>query len=469
MKKSTKIWLAVVGLVAIGGIGFQAKKAADDKLVVEVEIKRIERKDLFSVISASGKIKPRTMVDVSAAVSGKVLDVFVREGDEVTKGQPLFKIDPKPFQTQVQQLEASIESAKANIELQKAQLRQSQTQLKRSELLAAQGLVTAEQIERETTGVDVEVARLKSTEQELPRLTASLAEAQHELTKVDVLADIAGTVTAVNIEAGEYAFVGAFNNPATVLLTVANLDVIDAEVEVDETEAIAAQPGQLAELEIDAHRDWIFKGVVTEVGHNPVTKQTGGEREGTSYLVKIAVQDKIPGIRPGLTCSARIRIDERKGALAVPIQALTLRKPKTESTWRVDAAENAAAHESGYSVAHAAEPPRTAAQGPSATTSSTAAPPTAPRADARLAGSDARQRKNEEGKVEGVFYVRDGKAWFAAVTIGITGEKDHELLTGLEEGAEIIVGPFKPLRELKEGDRVRPAKKADAAPGGSNG
>ena len=329
MKKRTKIWLTVL-IVAAGGIGWQAKQSHDAKQITEVEIRRIERKDLKAVISASGKIRPKTMVDVSAAVSGKVLDVFVREGDQVAKGQPLLKIDPKPFQTQVQQLEASIESAHANVDLQKAQQKQSESQLRRSESLAQQGLVTAEQLDRERTQVEVEKARLKSTEGEIPRLEASLAEARHELTKVDVLADIAGTVTAVNIEAGEYAFVGAFNNPATVLLTVADLNVIEAEVEVDETEAIEAKAGQPAELDIDAHRNWVFHGVVTEVGHNPVTKATGGEREGTSYLVKIAVEDEIPGVRPGLTCSARIQTDERRGALAVPIQALILSKPQAE-------------------------------------------------------------------------------------------------------------------------------------------
>lgn len=443
LKKSTKIWLGV--LVAAGGwMGWQAKQSHDLKQITEVELKRIERKELKSVLSASGKIKPKTMVDVSAAVSGKVLDVFVREGDLVQKGQPLLRIDPKPFQTQVQQLDASIESARANIELQRAQLKQTESQLRRSEGLATDGLVTAEQLDREKTQVDVEKARLKSTEQEIPRLEASLAEAKHELTKVDVLSDIGGTVTALNIEAGEYAFVGAFNNPATVLLTVADLTVIEAEVEVDETEAIQAKAGQAAELEIDAHRQWVFHGTVTEVGHNPVTKLTGAEREGTSYLVKIVVEDLIPGVRPGLTCSARIQTDGRVDALALPIQALTLRKPQSESAWRKDAPAESGA------VARAAEPGE---------------PPADPRGGAALAGSRASRRKNEEGKVEGVFVVRDGQAWFTPVAIGITGEKEFELLSGLSEGDEIVVGPFKSLRELKEGDKVRAAPKKDAGAG----
>lgn len=448
MKKRTKVWWLVILLVA-GGIGWQAKQSHEAKQVTEVEIKRIERKELKAVLSASGRILPTTMVDVSAAVSGKVLDVFVKDGDRVEKGQPLLKIDPKPFETQVQQLEASLGSARANIQLQKAQLKQSETQLRRTESLAAGGLVTAEQVDREKTSVEVEQARLAATEQEIPRLEASLAEARHELTKVDVLSDIAGTVTALNIEAGEYAFVGAFNNPATVLLTVADLGAIEAEVEVDETEAILARPGQPAELEIDAHRNWLFKGVVTEVGHNPVTRATGAEREGTSYLVKIAVLDAIPGVRPGLTCSARIETDRRPEVLAVPIQALVLQKPQSESVWRTP--DRAAAP--GGGVAHAAAPPTPAA---------TAPPAGAAAAEESLAGSQARRRRDEEGKVEGVWIVRDDRAWFAPVAIGITGEKDHELLCGLEEGDRIITGPYKALHDLKEGARVRQAEKKDA-------
>lgn len=444
MKKKFVIWPAVVLLV--GFSGWKVKQSHDQKQITEVDIKKIERKDLHTIISASGKIEAKTMVDVSAAVSGKVVAVDVREGDHVVKGQRLLRLDPKPFETQVQQLDASIESAKANVELQQAQLKQSEKQLQRSAALAEDGLLSDDQLDRDRTAVEVEQARLKATEQEITRLEASLAEARHELTKVDVVSDIDGSVTAVNIEAGEYAFVGAFNNPATVLLSVADLEVIEAEVEVDETEAIMAKPGQLAELEVDAHPDWIFRGVVTEVGHSPVTQETGGEREGTSYLVKIAVQDKIPDVRPGLTCSAKIYTDERKSVLAVPIQALTMRKPDEQPA----GAKGGEAEGGSPAVAQAAEHQTSAAQPPQTFAS--------PRDAERLTGSNATRRKNEEGKVEGVLCVRDGKVWFEPVTIGITGEKDFELLAGLEEGTEIVVGPFKALRELKEGAKVRPAQ-----------
>jgi HlyD family secretion protein len=439
VKKRTKIVLAVVGLVAAGAF-VGVKRSLSQKETVEVETHAIAKKDLAAIIQASGKIRPKTMVDVSAAVSGKVMEVAVKEGDEVKRGQLLLRIDPKPYQTQVEQLEASIASAKAMADQIQANLHQSKQDKERMESLYEQQLVSLNDVQKARTAVDVDEARARGAEKELLRLGANLSEAQHELTKVDVHSDIDGTVVALNIEAGENAFVGAFNNPATVLLSVADLRVIEAEVEVDETEAVRAAPGQPAELEVDAHPGWVFHGRVSEVGHSPLRLQTGGEREGTAFKVKISVLDTIREVRPGLTCSAKIRTDERAGALAVPIQALTLRKPD--------------------GAAPAKDPaPATANNG------SIADDGAAPASPAMPASSGPVKKTDEKGKVEGVFVVQDGVATFRRVTVGITGEKDFEVVSGLSAGDVIVTGPFKALRTLKSGDHVKAAKKKEKKPG----
>jgi HlyD family secretion protein len=321
-----------------------------------------------------------------------------------------------------------------------ANLHQSKQDKERMESLYEQQLVSLNDVQKARTAVDVDEARARGAEKELLRLGANLSEAQHELTKVDVHSDIDGTVVALNIEAGENAFVGAFNNPATVLLSVADLRVIEAEVEVDETEAVRAAPGQPAELEVDAHPGWVFHGRVSEVGHSPLRLQTGGEREGTAFKVKISVLDTIREVRPGLTCSAKIRTDERAGALAVPIQALTLRKPD--------------------GAAPAKDPaPATANNG------SIADDGAAPASPAMPASSGPVKKTDEKGKVEGVFVVQDGVATFRRVTVGITGEKDFEVVSGLSAGDVIVTGPFKALRTLKSGDHVKAAKKKEKKPG----
>jgi HlyD family secretion protein len=444
VKKRSKVILALAGLALAGGwvVSHQLMKG---KETVEVEMHTIVEKDVASIIQASGKIRPKKMVDVSAAVSGKVLEVAVVEGDMVRKGQLLLRIDPKPFQTQVQQLEAAIESARAALELTQANLRQTGQERDRLERLFAQELVALNEVQKARTADDVEKARARGAEQELVRLGANLSEARHELTKVDVHSDIDGMVVELNIEAGENAFVGAFNNPATVLLSIADLSVIEAEVEVDETEAVLARPGQPAEVEVDAHPGWLFHGRVAEVGHSPLRLQTGGEREGTAFKVKISVLDPIDEVRPGLTCSAKIKTADRPGAVAVPIQALTLRKPDG-----APAEPGAApAKEDDGNLVRAAPPHR-------------GVQPAVPENGAR---SGPIKKKDEKGKVEGVFLVKDDVVTFRPVTIGITGEKDFEVLSGLEKGDVIVAGPFKALRTLKSGDRVKAQEKKEKKPG----
>jgi len=450
LKKRSKIILAL-GVLAVVAAWVTANQLVKGKETVEVELHTIVSKDVASIIQASGKIRPKKMVDVSAAVSGKVLEVAVAEGDMVKRGQLLLRIDPKPFQTQVQQLEAAIESARAALELTQANLRQTGQERERLERLFAQELVALNEVQKARTADDVEKARARGAEQELVRLGANLSEARHELTKVDVMADIDGMVVELNIEAGENAFVGAFNNPATVLVSIADLSVIEAEVEVDETEAVLARPGQPAEVEIDAHPGWVFHGRVAEVGHSPLRLQTGGEREGTAFKVKISVLDPIDEVRPGLTCSAKIRTAERPGAVAVPIQALTLRKPDSGTAGAETASDGVPAREDDGNLVQAAAPQ-----------ASRGAPPTSPE---NGGGRGPIKKKDEKGKVEGVFLVRDEIATFQPVTIGITGEKDFEVLAGLSKGDVIVSGPFKALRTLKSGDRVKPLEKKEKKPG----
>jgi len=445
VKKGSKIALVLGGL-AVVAVGVVANRRLRGKEAVEVELHTVVAKDIASTIQASGKIRPKRMVDVSAAVSGKVLEVAVKEGDTVKQGQLLLRIDPKPFQTQVEQLEAAIEAARATLESTQASLRQTGQERERLEKLFAEELISLSDVQKARTTDDVEQARGRGAQQELVRLAANLSEARHELSKVDVHADIDGTVVELNIEAGENAFVGAFNNPATVLLSVADLSVIEAEVEVDETEAVVAKPGQPADVEVDAHPGWIYHGKVSEVGHSPLRLQTGGEREGTAFKVKISVLDAIEEVRPGLTCSAKIRTAERPGSIALPIQALTLRKP--DGTPVTDPPESVVA-----AAAPSDEAP--AAHGSPSNGSGTA----------EAAASGPRKKKDEKGKVEGVFVVSDGVATFRPVTVGITGEKDFEVVSGLAPGDVVVAGPFKALRTLKTGQTVKATEKKEKKPG----
>jgi HlyD family secretion protein len=247
-----------------------------------------------------------------------------------------------------------------------------------------------------------------------------LSSARHELSKVNVHSDISGIVTTLNIEEGENVFVGAFNNPATVLLTIADLSDIEAEVEVDETDIVDVRFGQETAVKVDAYPDSSFKGKVTKVGHSPIlgTGSSIGQQQATSFEVVVQVTDTIPNVRPGLSCKAEITTGYREKAIAVSIQALTLRKP------------------------------------------SELKPLGAKERKKNLSDNEAASDTTKEKEIQGVFVIKDGKVEFHEVKTGIAGDRFFEVLSGLQPGDQVVTGPFSALRRLRNEDAVKIEKKA---------
>jgi len=241
-----------------------------------------------------------------------------------------------------------------------------------------------------------------------------LLSARHELSKVNIHADVSGVITKRNIEEGENVFVGAFNNPATILLTIADLSVIEAEIEVDETDIVDVQVGHESVIKVDAYPDSSFKGVVTKVGHSPILS-LGSQQQATSFEVVVQLTETIPNVRPGLSCKAEITTGYREKAIAVPIQALTLRKPSELKQEKK-------------------------------------------RARSRRTSEAANDMTKEE-ESQGVFVINDGKVTFHKVKTGIAGDRFFEVISGLEVGKEVVIGPFKALRRLRNEDPVKVEKK----------
>ena len=241
-----------------------------------------------------------------------------------------------------------------------------------------------------------------------------------------------GIVTRRNIEEGENVMVGTMNNAGTVLLTVADMSIIEAEVEVDETDIPFVQMGQPAKIKIDAIPDKTFTGKVTEIGNSPIqTTGTGTTRTATNFKVTVQITDQIPDVRPGFTCTAEITTATRAQAVSVPIQAMTVRE------LHYDAQGN---------IIHEQRPPKQGFRfGPPQ--------PVAPPTPTELKPGEKREEK------EGVFLMRDGKATFVLVKTGIAGERYLEVLSGLKEGDQVITGPFDSVRTMYEGDPVKTAPK----------
>jgi HlyD family secretion protein len=227
---------------------------------------------------------------------------------------------------------------------------------------------------------------------------------------------------------------GTLNNLGTVLLTIADLSTIETEIEVDETEVTHMKIGDRAKVTLDAFPDTSFTGEVTEIGNSPIVSGASAAQQGVDFKVVVTLQGTIPNVRPGLSADAEITVAEAKDALTIPIQSLTARRKRDLK---------------GYKAA----------------SDTTGAADTAKTADAaRPAAAEADTAKSEAGdtEVEGVFVVKDARAQFRAVKVGISSQKYFEVTSGLEAGDAIVTGNFKAIRELKDGQRVKVSKKSES-------
>jgi HlyD family secretion protein len=430
MKRKTKILLIILGVILIGGL-VAANLSFDSKKRVKVESEAIELRDLESIVSASGRIEAKRKVNVSANTMGKITRLAVEEGDRVEKGDFLLQIDPTQFRASVASLEAGLHGAEARLDQAKANREKGELDLQRLEDLHRKNLVSQEELDAARTALSVARAQETAAGQEIQRYRADLARVRYDLDRVTIHAELSGIVTRLSVEKGENVVTGTMNNPGTVLMTIADLSEIEAEIEVDETDVVDVRLGQETEVTIDAYPDRNFRGVVSRIGNSAITDSVGGSGpQAVNFRVEVTLTEQVPNVRPGLSCTADITVAVREQALSVPIQSLTIRKPpELEEAGEPEGAGN--------------EP-------------ETDEPPTAPAS----AEGEAEEEEGEDEE-EGVFVILDGTARFRQVEIGISGERHFEILSGLEEGEDVVTGPYKAVRELEDGDPVKVEKTSE--------
>ena len=300
-----KHWIAAGVVVVVAALILINLRARGGK-TTPVQAEEVTRRDLEMIISASGSIKPKRQVDISASSIGKVTGVAVEEGDTVRKGQFLIQIDPIQLESTVARLEAAVESAGSQERQARYQLIQYEKELERTKKLFEQGYLTDQEVEAAQTRYDVALSDLEAARQLVRQQEAQLASAMHDLRQVTIEADMDGIVTRLNVEEGEIAIMGTLNNPGTVLMTIADLSTIEAEVEVDETEVVSIRTGQYAEVTLDAFPDTSYAGIVTEVGNSPILSSSVTGQQGVDFKVVITVTDTIPNVRPGLSADSEI-------------------------------------------------------------------------------------------------------------------------------------------------------------------
>jgi HlyD family secretion protein len=406
----------IVGVLALAGGGGIAYSLNQKKNAgTEVRLEQVARRDLVSAVTASGKIEPQTSVDISADITGRIIRIAVEEGDLVTRGQFLLQIDPAQYQAAVSRAEGVVNSTQATLLQVRANRDQAERAWKRADQLSRLGpnLISPAAAEEARTALDVAEATYQATRAQLDQSRASLREARDNLGKTRLVSPIAGRVVRLAVEEGEVAVPGTFSRETGLLLTIADLSVILAKVQVDETDVVRLSQGDSVEVTIDAYPDSTFVGRVTRVSQSAKLTSTqtasGSNDRAVDFDVEVQLEEPPADVRPDLSCTARIITDTRDDALSIPIIALTVRD-----------------HEP---VPNENNP----------------APDT------------LRRRRPGEREEEGVFLVQSGIASFRPVKVGIAGDEYFEVLDGLRGGETIVAGTYQAIRDLKDGAKVRAA------------
>jgi len=414
MSRTKKLIIGGVALLAVLAI-VAFSLTGKDRNLPKVTTAKVERADLVSRVTANGKIQARKKVEMSALVMGQITNLAVKEGDHVRKGQFLLQIDKVQYAAQAEGREATLSAARHDLEAAQSNADQTKLDYERAKQNYEAKILPEADYQHAKTTWQQAVATLAATEQRMRSTTADLAASKDWVSKTTVTAPLDGVVTALPVKEGEVTVIGTMNNPGTQLLTISDMSVVEAVMMVDETDMPNVKVGQKALVSIDAYPDHPFDGVVTEAGSSPIPKNDPDleglttTSDAINFKVRIKVLEPPETIRPGYSVTADIITANRAKAISVPLAAVVIRdSPTGERT-------------------------------------------------------PAGKMKTEQG----VYTVESGKIKFLKIKPGISGELMIEVVDGLAEGREIVTGPFKALRTLKEGDRVTiekatkgPAKKA---------
>jgi HlyD family secretion protein len=413
MNTKTKILVGVVVVAVLGAAAALSVQRSRGQ-GIEVRTEAIERRDLVAIVTASGNIRARRTVDISSDVSARVAALLVEEGDDVRQGQTLLRLEPDQYESSVLRSEASLAQSEAQRAQQEANLIRTRRDLDRLLELRSRDslLVSRQQVDDTRTNVEVAEATLSSAEHGVAQANAALREARDQLAKTIFTAPIDGKITRLNVEQGETVIIGTMNNPGSLVLTISDLSLIEAVVQVDETDVSRISLGDSASIRIDAFPNRGFVGRVSRIGNSAIaapSQQTSGQQAAIDFEVVLTLDPTDVPLRPDLSATADIIVETRPDALAVPIIAMTVREEGGDS--------------------------------------------------ARADGPTARRQPRE---IEGVFTVTDDRVTFTAVTLGIAGQEYFEVLSGLSEGDTVVAGPYQRIRQLQDGDAIRPTEDVSA-------
>lgn len=423
MKKSIIITIIVLILLGVGTFIAVKKLRPSGKYV---RTGKVKRRDIVSKVTAFGRVQPTEEVKISAKVSGEIIKMYVEEGDTVKRGDSLLKVNPEQYSAQKEQMEANLNAARARVAEAKANFEQTKAEYERVKTMYNKGMTSEEAFRKAKTQYEVAKAQLNSAYEGVKQAKGRLREARESLEETVILSPQEGVVIGIYSREGEYVVQGRVGTQGSVILKVAQLNKMEAKVDVDETDIPEIDEGQETILEFDAFPDTTVKGAVIKISNEANIQNQGSQSEIATFPVRIAILEDLKGLKPGMSVKAEIITDRAENSLAVPIQSVVEKTPKALNLEKTPSSRDGKTKKGGKEKGDK-EP------------------------------SKAKASFHEKAKV--VFEVKDQKAMAVPVKTGIMDERYIQIQSGLQEGDKIVIGSYKTLRSLEDEDPVSVAPK----------
>lgn len=413
-KKKKFLWItaAVLLLLIVIAVVVSGKK----EKVIEVQTEKIKRQNITQIVTATGKVQSETKVNISAEVSGEIVSLPFKEGDEVKKGDLLVKIKPDAYFPQLKQQNAAIKVLESNIKTQEVNLKKFNLDLKRVQELYNKGLASTSDLESAQTSYDATLAQINSIRAQINQQRASLSSVEYDLSKTTINSPMSGTVTQLNNELGEKVLGTSFNIGSQIM-TISDLSKMECQVEVGETDVTFIKLGDTARIQIDAFPNKVFTGYVYEIANTAKTKGQGTQEEVVNFIVKIRIfNEEGFDLRPGMSCTVDIEVNKKDNVLAVPIQSVTTRDDDSTS----------------FSFKDDKDKPE------------------------NLTNTKEEKSQKKIKPKEIVFVIENGTAKKKEVKTGISDDQYIEILEGIAENDEVVKGSFKAInKDLDNGTKVK--------------
>ncbi len=428
--KKKKLLIIIGGLVVILIIVANVLTSGKKGITVSADNAKLE--DIVEEVSASGYIQPQNRVNITSEVTAEIITLPVKEGQAVNKGDLLVVLDTVQLQKDLEQTKYSLDEIEARTSAAKSGFQQAEQEFNRKQQLYKSGLISDTEFELAQYQYDNSKFSYQAMVSSTKQAQSRYEKAEDNLSKTKILSPMNGVITYLDADVGEIAAAQTVYSTGKTLMTISNLSVFEVEVDVDETEINKVEKGQKAKIEVDAFPDTTFSGEVLEIGNTAVVANAGSTEQSTNFKVKILFQDANVSIKPGMSATVDIVTNSREMALCVPYSAIVMRTLDPDSLKKT---EDDSSSGGLVETAHAATPEETG--------------------DSTMMKTGEKEKKD----IKGVFVVKDGKVKFLPVETGIADQKNIEITSGLEEGSQVVIGPFRTLRTLKNDDEVKVEEK----------